>query len=410
MEDGFDCLIADINGIMRGQRAPLSAMKNLVSDGSSWPRSLYAMRLDGGVVEETGIGIRSGDPDYPAPILADTVAPTPWRGGSMQAVSVMQTPTGEAFYADPRQVLAAVVAQCHADGLYPVLAVELEFYLLAAKMDESRCDLYSLEALDAHEDFIRLVQQSAVAQNIRLGSITSEYAAGQFEINLTHGEPLRACLEALLFRRLVRAAARACHHRATFMAKPDGGRTGSGMHLHLSLLDEQGNFIFTDDDILLAATAGALSILGEAMAFFAPFGNSYRRFVSHSYAPVAACWGHENRAAAVRLPTAEGAGRRLELRIAGADANPYLAAAALLSGVRAGVLAHHRPPPEMKPLKTPLPIALPSALTALQRAKTLPQIIDRRFLQLYQQVKASEWQKENARVSDEERRFYCGVV
>ena len=405
----FDVLVADINGIWRGLRAPLRDREKLLADGVSFPHSLYAMRFDGGVAEGAGLGIATGDPDYPCIFLPETAKPAPWRKDWTQAVAVMHAPDGAPFYADPRRALAAVLEKLNGDGIFPLLAAELEFYLSGADGAEM-AELFSADAMDRHEDFFSLLEETAAAQDIELGARISEYAPGQFEINLRHKEPLRACLEALLFRRMVRECARAVNKRATFMAKPRGGCSGSGMHFHASMRGAGGEYYFSAADKLAAAVAGVLAVIGESAAFFAPFGNSYRRFVPGGYAPVRICWDEENRAAAVRLPRAAAdSEKRLELRVAGADANPYLVAAALLAGAHWGMSKDLRPP---KPMArgAALPMAWHSALQNFSRAKILPYYIDRRFLRLYYQVKMDELARETAHVGDYDRENYGRVL
>lgn len=410
----LDILLADINGIWRGLQTP-GTPKKIVAEKIRWPRSLYAMRFDGGVTEETGLGLKSGDPDYPCEFLPDTLASAPWREGRFQAVAVMQTPEGKPFFADPRTQLMIVTDQLRADGLNPVMAAELEFYLedagSAGPADAGRpSDLYSMDALAAHEDFLSLLRATATAQGIEAGSAISEYAPGQFEVNLAHKEPLRACLEALLLRRAVRECARATGRRATFMAKPAAGISGSGLHMHLSFADGRGGFAFADERMLMAAVAGTLALSAEAAALYSPFGNSFRRHEPGSYAPLSACWGREHRGAYVRIPAAAvPAQMRLELRAPGADANPYLAAAALLAGAHWGISNDMRPP---KPMAGggALPETWPAALAALRRARILPRYLDKEFLRIYRQIKESEMRRETAHLLRCDPSFYGGII
>ena len=409
----FEVLLSDINGIWRGLGAPDKDREKLLAEGVSFPRSLYAMRFDGGVAESAGIGIASGDPDYPCVFLPETAKPAPWRKNTTQAVAEMNEPDGAPFYASPRRVLAAVVEKLAGDGMRPLLAAELEFYLTdgagipdAGEMPE----LYSPDAMARHEDFFTLLEEAAAAQDVELGARVSEYAPGQFEVNLRHKEPLRACLEALLFRRLARECARAVGKRATFMAKPRGGISGSGMHFHASIAGAEGEYYLASAEKRGAAVAGALSVLAESAAFFAPFGNSYRRFVPGNYAPVSVCWGEEDRAAAVRVPRAAApAENRLELRTAGADANPYLVAAALLAGMHRG-LVRGMNPPKPSARGAPLPATWHAALRHFSRAKILPEYIDRRFLRLYLRVKWEEYAREAAHVGDYDTANYGRVL
>ena len=411
----FDIIVADINGIFRGLQAPLAEMEELLQDGVGFPRSLYAMRFDGGVVEQTGLGLSKGDPDYPCKFLLQTVAPMLWRQDGMQAVMTMNAPDGTPFYADPRQVLAATVEKFTAAGMQPVLAAELEFFLEDETLADSHnvlvpSELYSLEALQKHERFFDLLRRAAAAQQIELGTAISEYSPGQFEINLVHKEPMQACLDAILFRRLVRCCARACGQRATFMAKPKTNCPGNGMHFHLSIRTDKGDFCFADEQQLAAAVGGVLEICGEAMAFFAPFGNSYRRFVAGQYAPLTACWGNNHRAAAVRLPLASSdSSKRLELRLAGADANPYLVATALLAGAHWGMENTILPPEEMMAAGE-LPVTWHAALRNLAEAKILPHYISRQFLDVYHSIKIDEFNREIAHISDYDRNFYGKII
>ena len=279
----FDVLLVDINGICRGYQTPLAEHHNLLTNGLFWPYSLFSLRYDGAVVEETGIGISGGDPDYPCQYIAKTHCPTLWREGGEQAVFSLCTPDGNDFFADPQTALKAILQKFQAEGLSVVLAVELEFYLVDEAQAGAMSELYSFDKLARHRDFVDLIALSAAAQNIKTGSAISEYAPGQFEININHSDALNACLNGVLFRRLVRECARATGRRATFMAKPAGGISGSGMHLHLSLVDKNGGFVFVDEDKLKAAVADVLAVLPESMAFYAPYDNSYRRFVPGKY-------------------------------------------------------------------------------------------------------------------------------
>ena len=415
-------LIADLHGVLRGAQAPLSDMKALIKNGGAFTRSLYAMRIDGGVVEETGLGLSGGDPDYPCSFLPDTCMPVPWRKDGMQAVMTMHMPDGEPFYADPRNVLQAVLNQFAADGMTPVLAAELEFYLHREKTDSDSdngpppsSELYSLEPLEREGDFFALLRRAAAAQNIALENAISEYAPGQYEVNLIHQEPMRACLEAILFRRLVRCCARALGRRATFMAKPQSGIAGSGMHFHISVCDSSKKggakkYRLADKKTLAAATAGVLQIMNEAAIFFMPFGNSYRRFLPGQYTPMSVCWGDNNRAAAVRLPLADSpSAKRLEVRAAGADANPYLAAAAALAGMHWGMKKKLSPPPEMESIAALTP-TWHAALENLSSASVLPRYIDRRFLSLYGQVKAAERGREISHIPDYHHQVYGRLI
>ncbi|MGR3913483.1 MAG: glutamine synthetase family protein [Gammaproteobacteria bacterium] len=251
------------------------------------------------------------------------------------------------------------------------------------------------------------VTDACARQGIVTGAISAEYAPGQFEINLRHSDaPLDAADQCALFRRVVQCVARKHGMRATFMAKPRAGESGNGLHLHISLLDAHGNNVFDGGGAygdlqcaaapLLHAIGGMRKLMPESMALFAPNINSYRRFVADSYVPVSPSWAFENRSVAIRIPKSAGAARRIEHRVSGADANPYLALAALLAGIHFGLReridpgapahgnAGARPDPAV-------PFELQSALAACRDAHVLPGYFGARYLRAYTSCKTNEY-------------------
>ena len=260
---------------------------------------------------------------------------------------------------DPRHVLGRVVDRFTADGLTPVLAVELEFYLVdprrardgtvrPARPRYSRdtprnVEVYGLRELDDFRPFFDALYAATDAQDIPLESAISEFAPGQFELTLRHKpDALRACDDAIMYKRLVKAVAQQHGLEATFMAKPFADRAGSGMHIHVSVNDGTGTNIFASDDpegtpALRHAIGGMIGTVGDGFALFAPHANSYRRFKANSYAPVAPTWGVNNRTVSFRIPAGPPPSRHVEHRACGADANPYLAVAAVLAGMHHGV-------------------------------------------------------------------------
>jgi len=261
---------------------------------------------------------------------------------------------GDPAVADPRHVLARIINRLQARDLSPVLAVEFEFYVLretprgaepagSLARSSGQIDAYGLARLEEFAPLFDEVYAAARAQGIPAETLMSEYAPGQFEITLTHrADALRAVDEAVLLKRLLRGVAARHGYLVTFMAKPFVDLAGSGMHLHISLADVAGQNLFAADDpagtpLLRAALGGLKDTMAESLLVFAPNGNSYRRFRSQSYAPVAANWGINNRSVSLRVPLGPPASRHIEHRIAGADANPYLAAATVLAGVELGI-------------------------------------------------------------------------
>jgi glutamine synthetase len=271
----------------------------------------------------------------------------------------MEDRDGEAFDVMPREVLKRVLQRYAERGLTPVVAVELEFYLLDDELDagghprlsvnpatgeRSRStQVYYLQDLNDYRRFTDAVGDACRAQGVPADTAVAEYAPGQFEINLKHrDDALRACDEAIYLKRIIKGVAGRQGMLASFMAKPFAGQAGSGLHLHASVLDKNGDNIFacTPDapsENLKRAIAGLQRCADDCMLLFAPHANSYRRFVMNAFVPLNDCWGFNNRTVAMRIPHSEPVNTRIEHRIAGADANPYLVAAAVLAGMLDGL-------------------------------------------------------------------------
>ena len=418
MPPRFDILIPDVNGILRGLSAPLTEAEQLLESGTSWPSSLFSSRFDGTVVEESGYGLAIGDPDFSVRAVPGSAAPVLWHsdGEGQQALFSMFYPSGEPFQLDPQHALGKVIERLAADELTSVAAPEFEFYLHKNNafdaMDgrQGVSDLYSVDEINRQNGFLSRLHHYAAGQQLALGNIISEYGPGQWEVNLQHTETMRAVLEGILLRRLVRVCAAEEGKQATFMAKPYGDSSGSGMHIHISLW-KAGKNCFSDDEVIRQAVAGILAISAEAMAFFAPYDNSYRRLMPGSYAPCAATWGYEDRSVMVRIPRAStDKEKRLEFRLCGADVNPVLVAAALLSGIHWGISRQLTLPAEPAGDDISLPLSWRSGLDALASAKILPQYFSEEFLSNYLCVKESEWRHHRGYVSDYDKHFYGTVI
>lgn len=299
-------------------------------------------------------------------------------------------------------------------------ALEYEFYLIDRARDdsgrpqpplrpggvarESGNQPYLVDDLDAYGAILGEIRASCRAQGIAVTTAISEFAPGQFEINLQHQEDiLRVADEAALFRRVVKAVARRHGSEATFMPKPYPNQTGSGLHVHFSLLDEGGRNLFDDGSpagsaMLRAAIGGLAATMREAMLIFAPSFTSFRRFGANMFVPVNATWGPNNRSVAFRVPSGPGENRRVEHRIAGADANPYLVLAAVLAGALMGIERGLDPgAPSVGNVCTSidpaLPLTVPAALRALRSATLLPEWLGADYLALYAAVKEGEYAK-----------------
>ncbi len=351
----LEVLIADLNGVVRGKWLPAAALAKLADEGARLPRSTYGLDIWGEDVDEAGIALVTGDPDgflQPAP---GTLVPVPWatRPTAQVLASLLEPDRQRPCPLDPRRVLQREVDALASLGLRPVVALELEFYVIAADgaaacpppgTPERGSQLYDLDVMRGFADLLGAMAANCASQGLPAETAIAEFGPGQFEINLYHvDDAVRAADHALLLRRCLKQTARAHGLDVTFMAKPYGEQSGSGMHVHVSLLDGQDRPVFAGEDgelapPLQAAIAGALATAADNQLVFAPTANAYRRFQQSSYAPLVACWGFDNRNAAIRVPATMGRAARLEHRVAGADANPYLVVAAILAGVRQGLI------------------------------------------------------------------------
>jgi glutamine synthetase len=336
--------------------------------------------------------------------------------------------------ADSRQALAAVAKRYKDKGLTPVVATEMEFYLTSviggipqmpvlpdAQRSLAMDNILSVTELDSLSEFFDDVYAACNAHDIRADSAISEGGAGQFEINLLHcADALKAADDALLFKTIVKSIARQHGFCATFMAKPFGDSAGNGLHVHFSILDKDGQNIFDNgteagSDALQYAVAGLLGAMEESTLVFAPHQNSYRRMRPGSHAPTGIAWGYENRTCAIRIPGGPHAARRIEHRVAGADANPYLMLSAILGAALIGMEAKVAPPAPLKgnayEAQTPqLPMDWLTAIEAFRSGPTLSQVFDPLLMRLYAQAKHQELQHFLGTVSGAEHHAYLETV
>ena len=364
--DRLELMLCDVNAILRGKWLPSEEVDKLTRGEVRLPLSTYAPSIFGWEVEETGYGIVAGDPDGVLIPVASTLRPVPWFDGNVaQVVVEMTDETGEISLLSTRAILGRVVERLAAQGLFPVVATELEFHIIKARSDAAEppeppdrlpeAQNYDLEVLSRKEGILNGILEATQAQGLPTDTLIAEYGPGQFEINFHHTDDVLAAADtALMFRRLVRGVVASHGFEATFMAKPYAGTPGSGMHAHVSLLDGAGKNVFASDGdeaapTLRHAVGGVLATMRELQAIFAPHFNSYRRFQLGSFAPSRAEWGYDNRAAAVRVPETRGKAARLEHRICGADVNPYLALAAILGGIAHGLDNSIDPGPPLDP-------------------------------------------------------------
>jgi glutamine synthetase len=356
----IDIILFDLNGIPRGKRFRRDDITGIAKNGLMMPSTVFIMDARGNCVEETGRLWETGDPDHQFRVLSGTLKPIPLNG-STHAQAVMVVTDNDDL--DPRGVLSRQVAAFKAAGQTPVVAVELEFYVtkpakngaFTLNTPDGLADnpefplTFQFEEMDTLGPFIDDIYKIAEAQGLPIDGVMQESGPGQFEINLKHkADPVAAALDGLLLKRAVKAAAKAHGLDATFMAKPHHDWSGSGMHIHVSLVDAAGKNLFAGDPLsplFRYAIGGLQATMGDFMAVWAQSANAYRRYVPKSYVSMTAHWGINNRNVALRIPRAPAAGTRVEHRVAGADANPNLVLASILAGIRHGIANKIEPGP-----------------------------------------------------------------
>jgi glutamine synthetase len=411
-------VLTDICGVGRGKSLRRSEIGRLYSEGRMIAGSILSLDITGADVIETGLVWDDGDADRLLRPVPGTLVRAPWLAPATGQVLVTMNELDDTpSQADPRHALARVVERFAELKLTPVVAVELEFYLLdreSALAGRPRppalpqtgyrphqLQAYDLRDLDEIQPLLADIYAACEVQGIPAETALCEYAPGQFEIVLRHkADALRAVDEAILYKRVVKGVAARHGYEATFMAKPYAEQSGSGMHVHISLADAAGNNAFAAEDaagtpLMRHAIGGLLATMAESVGVFAPNANSYRRFRRNSYAPVAPSWGVNNRSVSVRVPAGLPASRHVEHRVAGADANPYLAMATALAAVHHGITAKLDPG---KPVtgnayaeaRAPLPINWYAAMDRTEGSQFLKDYLGARFMEIYCAIKRAE--------------------
>jgi glutamine synthetase len=351
----------DMCGVARGKILRRDEVVPAWKDGRFMPISALVLDVTGQDVPETGLVFDEGDRDMLLWPVPGSMVRVPWASvPTAQYIATVHDLDGTPHYADPRNALEKIVKRFELElGMKPVGAVELEFFLMdrasamAGKpmapqslINEARPQHYQAYYLQDTEDFgpfFKDLYAMCEIQGLPAKTLISEYAPGQMEIVLRHrADVLKACDEGIMLKRLIKNVAEKHGLAATFMAKPYSAWTGSGMHVHVSLGDEDGNNLFaaedpTQNELLMHAIGGLKAAMAESMLIFAPNANSYRRFRRNSYAPVSASWGINNRTVSLRIPAGPPKACHIEHRPSGADANPYLVMAAILAGMHYGI-------------------------------------------------------------------------
>ena len=434
----FDAYLNDLNTVERGKRIDRASIESVCRDGMLLPASMFALDVLGGTVQSTGLGFDEGDADRACLPIAGSFAPVPWQSDDIAQLQVsMYEADGRAFFGDPRHVLARVLERFGRLNLKPVVALEYEFYFIDRELQadglpqpprgpltgrrEFRTQINAMGDLNEYSTLLAQIDTACHLQNVPATTALAEYGPGQFEVNLQHhDDPLAACDQALRFKRIVKSVARANGCEATFLAKPYRDMAGSGLHVHVSVLDAAGRNLFACDAPsecadLRHAMAGLLDSLGDGMAICAPGPNSYRRFRSESYVPMIAAWSMNNRGSALRIPVSDRRNRRVEHRLAGADANPYLVMAWVLAGIHHGLSRGAEPPPPVqgnayRMQGEPLPTHWATANARFAASAFAKEYLGKPFTQLFATVKQAELDDFNSYVSPLEISWYLNAI
>jgi glutamine synthetase len=413
-----DLLLPDQMGIPRGKRVTVEELEGIYRDGLLLPASMFALDVLGGTVQSTGLGFDEGDADRVCLPVGDSPVPVPWLGEQVAQLQVsMYEHDRSPFFGDPRHVLREVIGRFAPLGLKPVMAVELEFYLVDRERTsaglaqppqqpltgrrEYKTQINSMQDMNEYSAVLAAIDDAARAQALPTGTVLAEYGPGQFEVNLHHvHDALLACDHAICLKRLVKGVALQFGMEATFMPKPYRDHAGSGAHLHVSLVDADGRNVFGSEDPagsarLRHAIGGLAATMNDTMAICAPTANSYRRFQPEAYVPLNPSWSVNNRGVAFRIPHGPPGSRRVEHRIAGADANPYLLAAIVLGGMHLGIERELDPGPVLAGNayrdNTPsIPLSWPEALAVFERSAFVRDYLGDRFARLYAQTRRGE--------------------
>lgn len=412
--DEVECIVSDIAGVARGKAMPASKFAKQKS--FFLPNSIFLQTITGEWADNPLGDFTEPDmtlvPDYSVATAA------PWaESPTLQVIHDVIDADGNMVPTAPRNVLKRVVGLFEAEGLTPVVAPEMEFFLIARNTDPNMPVIppmgrsgrraaakqaYSLSAVDEYGRVIDDIYAFAEAQGFEIDGILQEGGSGQIEINLAHGDPIKLADEIFFFKRLIREAALRHDCYATFMAKPIEGEPGSAMHIHHSVVSkETGKNIFADGKketpAFLHFIGGFQKYLPAAIALLAPYVNSYRRYVPGFAAPINVEWGRDNRTTGLRVPVSPPAARRVENRLAGMDCNPYLGIAASLACGYLGLKEKIDPRPERSIEFTAsdddIPLTLGDALDLLADCQPLRDVLSEQFCLVYESVKRNEYKE-----------------
>lgn len=428
--EDIECITPDQAGVARGKMMP---SKKFTSNTSlALPSAVFMTTISGGYPED-GNGFHYPEDDGDLKLLPDlsTLTVVPWEEDPTAAVICdLVHQDGRSVEFTPRNVLKRVLAAYDERGLKPVVAPEIEFYLVRKNPDpdypltppvgRSGRPIgggagYSIAGVNEFDELIDDIYHFSERQGLEIDTLIHEEGAGQLEINLRHGNPIELADQVFMFKRTIREAALKHEIYATFMAKPIQGQPGSAMHIHQSVVDKKtGRNIFSaedgsETDAFFHFIGGMQKHVPNALVMFAPYVNSYRRLTQQASAPVNNKWGYDNRTTAFRVPRSDPAARRVENRIPSSDANPYLALAASLA---CGLIGMNNKIKAEPPVLTTanadeidLPRGLLEAVGLFEDDTELGAILGKSFAATYTAIKRAEFETFMEVISPWEREY-----
>ncbi|MDX2299812.1 MAG: glutamine synthetase family protein [Xanthomonadaceae bacterium] len=430
-----ECLVPDMTGNARGKIIP--APKFSHDYGTRLPEGIFVTTVTGDFPDEYDELVSPSDSDMYLRPDPDTVRMVPWATDpTAQVIHDCYTRDGRPHELAPRNVLRRVLSMYEGLGIAPIVAPEVEFFLVQRNTDpdlplqppagrsgrpETARQSYSIDAVNEFDPILDLMYDFCDAMELDVDTLIHESGAAQLEINFQHADPLSRADQVFLFKRAMREAAMRHGIYATFLAKPMSNEPGSAMHIHQSLVDaESGTNLFMGDkpgqhsEMFMHYLGGLQKYIPMAMALLAPNVNSYRRLATGEVAPINVQWGYDNRTCGLRVPMDTPENTRVESRFAGSDANPYLAMAATLAcgylGIKEKLLPTEPLTISAKTLGQDLPRSLEESLEWLRDADALHEVLGARFVRAYAAVKNREYQTFLRVISSWEREFLLLTV
>jgi glutamine synthetase len=425
-----ECLVPDMTGIPRGKILPRDKFRE--DRGMRLPEGVLGMTVTGDYPDDENFNRIINESDHDMVLKPDpsTARIVPWAvDPTAQVIHDCFNFDNQLVEHAPRSVLRKVLNLYEKQGWKPVVAPELEFYIVARNTDpdlplqapigrsgrsESGRQAYSIDAVNEFDPLFEDIYDYCEKQELEIDTLIHEVGTGQMEINFLHGDPMELADSVFLFKRTVREAAFRHDMYATFMAKPMADQPGSAMHIHLSVVDATScKNIFSiedgsDSELFRHAIGGLQKYLPASIALLAPYVNSYRRLVRNTAAPINVQWGRDNRTVGIRVPNSGRAARRLENRVAGVDVNPYIAMATTLACCYLGMVNRVEPSAELKgngyAHQYELPRSLNEAIDLLRKTTALHDILGENFITLYLSVKELEYTEFMKVISPWERR------